>query len=102
MTMICDHAEICRSGPVKHDCPHDTKHELLPDCARPCYHCGEAAGCHETSAPVEAKAHEPDYKRMWERLDTDLYSLEEHGVRTIDPILVRRFMSYIQQTEVKQ
>jgi hypothetical protein len=67
--------------------------------ASPCQHAnGELVKC----VPVESVTPALPQDLKWSALREELVDLQEKGVRTIDPVLVLRFMDYIEQAaEVK-
>jgi hypothetical protein len=54
-----------------------------------------------TDLPIKQAG--PDYKAAWQRLRKEMADLKHNGVRSIDPVLILRFMDYIEQAaEVRQ
>lgn len=97
--VICDHVATCLLNGHKPGCGHETPHGFMSECGKGCYTSGEAARCIPCDAPATP---EPNHKRMWERLGSELCGFKAEGVRSVDPIVVRRFMAYIAQAETRQ
>jgi hypothetical protein len=83
---ICPQARYCAVV----DCEHAKPHAAAGDCPN------EAcirAGCPENAVCVPVVIPDP----KWSALREELQDLQEKGVRSIDPVLVLRFMDYIEQ-----
>jgi hypothetical protein len=86
------------------DCPHAKPHSVKDNCAKVCERTGCAPRAICTLAaptilpPNTAVAHIPaSYAARWARLQGELANFHAANVRAIDPVLVLRFMDYIEQ-----
>jgi len=54
-------------------------------------------GYGEPSATPIPTFDEPDYKAMWERLRREVNGFVEHKARSVDVLVLDRFMDYIEE-----
>jgi hypothetical protein len=85
---ICPKARHCAAAA---DCEHAKPHAIKDNC--PNEECGRTG--RTADAVCVPASGERDCK--WSALRGELVDLQEKGVRSIDPVLVLRFMDYIEQ-----
>ncbi len=95
---ICDHASTCHDGNCPRRLPHS--HFIDYDWPLPCQVAGGVTvKCVPWPAPAAVAESKPNHAAMRSRLRSELEDLDIKGVRSIDPVLVLRFMDYIEQAE---
>jgi len=93
--VICNKANVCTRDPRM--CGHNKPHPFTSDCLDACDMYTDAKCIPYPTGDMTPESEDVFYKMMWERLGSELREFQANGCHTIGPVVVLRFMDYIEE-----